>query len=234
MPGKTLIITPTYNEVQNIKTLLDDILSILPSSDILVIDDNSPDGTAEIVRPFVESNKRVNLIDRKSKLGLGTAYMQGFSWAMENNYKRVITMDADLSHQPKYLKEMEHMLDENDLVIGSRYIPGGRIEGWPLLRKLISKLGNLYASAVTGLAIRDMTSGFLGMNRSVISAVLKGNVHSEGYSFLIEIKSIASKAVCKIKEFPIVFLDRVSGKSKISRTIIIEALITCLRLRIGS
>jgi dolichol-phosphate mannosyltransferase len=226
-----LLIIPTYNEKHNIEQLVREILGLSLGYRLLIIDDNSPDGTGAVVRRLIDERLPMELISRPAKMGLGTAYVLGFKWALEKNFDRVIIMDADLSHQPGYLAQIDGLLNENDLVIGSRYIPGGRIEGWPVGRKLISKFGNIYAKAVSGLTINDMTSGFLGMGKGLVAGIIESGIHTEGYSFLIEIKDLAANNGSKIREFPIVFTDRVAGKSKISRSIIFEALLTCLRMR---
>ena len=228
------MIIPTYNENQNIERLIDEVLSLSLDFDLLVIDDNSPDGTGKIVKDLAQKNNLINLISRPSKMGLGIAYMTGFRWALEKGYEFIVTMDADLSHKPKYLREIVELLDSNDLAIGSRYIPGGYIDGWPFVRKMISKFGNAYAKTVTGLNIGDMTSGFMGIKKALVSEIVNGNINSEGYSFLIEVKGLAFKKGCKIKEFPIVFFDRIAGKSKISRKIILEALFKCWKLRFSN
>ncbi len=215
-----LIITPTYNEKNNIEALIEKIKNSVDAH-LLVIDDNSPDGTGQLLEKL--KNEKLKVIHRPKKLGLGTAYIEGFKYAIQNNYDFVIIMDADLSHNPEYLPEFLEKLRLCDLVIGSRYIPGGGVIGWPLNRKLLSFLGNLYAKIITGLPIHDCTSGFMGFKREVIKYLLNENIKTEGYSFLIELKYRSFKNNYKICEIPIIFTDRIAGKSKISKKIIFEA-----------
>lgn len=252
MKSKTLIIIPTYNESQNIERLIREILLLPGDYDLLVIDDNSPDGTADIVEnlknppvsPFLKGgeegdlrlsyNRRINLLKRPSKLGLGTAYLTGFQLALEKNYDYVFTMDADFSHQPKYIPEMSALLENCDLVIGSRYVDKGGVEGWPLKRRILSGMGNFYARTVTGIPAKDCTSGFMGMKMEFVEYFINENIHSEGYVFLIELKNIAFRKKFTIKEYPIIFIDRIAGKSKISKKIIFEALLLVWKLRLKS
>ncbi len=234
MSVKRLVILPTYNENQNIEKLVDELLMLKPEYDILVIDDNSPDGTAITVKNRYRNNTRVALISREGKLGLGSAYMLGFKWAVEKGYERVFMMDSNFSHQPKYLPELDKQLDEFDISIGSRYIQGGGVEGWPLNRKLLSRIGNAYARTVVGMPINDCTSGFMGLSRSLVETFLNSKIKSEGYSFLLELKYIALNKGFTFKELPITFVDRVAGVSKISKRIIFEAVFLALRLRFGS
>jgi len=225
-----LIITPTYNEKNNIMTLIEKIQN-KTDAHLLVIDDNSPDGTGDLLEKLKTKNQKLDVIHRQEKLGLGTAYIEGFKFAIKKNYEYIIIMDADLSHNPDYIPDFLDKLKTFDLVIGSRYIPGGGVIGWPIHRKLLSFFGNLYARKVTGLPIHDCTSGFMGFRREVIETVLKENIRTEGYSFLIELKFIGFKKNYKICETPIVFVDRIAGKSKISKKIIFEALLLVWKLR---
>ncbi|MBN1823151.1 MAG: glycosyltransferase [Endomicrobiales bacterium] len=228
---KRLVIVPTYNESQNIGRILEQILALKELFDVLVIDDNSPDGTAQTVKEIALKIPRVHLVERSSKLGLGTAYIAGFRWALERGYSRIYTMDADFSHQPDYLQYLDGELEEAALAIGSRYIKGGKIVGWPIARKLISRCGNFYARMITGLPFRDCTSGFMAMKREVVMNFLSGDVRTEGYSFLIELKFTGWKSGFRVNEYPIVFSDRAAGKSKISKKIILEAFFLAWKLR---
>lgn len=233
MSLKPLVIIPTYNEKQNIEKLIAEILGLKPGFDVLVIDDNSPDGTEQTVRKLAAADNRISLITRPAKLGLGSAYLEGFKWAVLKGYERMFMMDADFSHQPKYLPELNRLLEENDMAVGSRYIEGGGVEGWPRDRKLLSRAGNYYARNVLNIPVRDCTSGFIGITRALAETILEEKIASEGYAFLIEIKNLAVNKGFAIREYPIVFIDRVAGVSKISKSIIIEALFLALKLRFG-
>jgi dolichol-phosphate mannosyltransferase len=230
---KRLILIPTYNEISNIARLIEKIMNIDLNFDILVIDDNSSDGTGKIVDELVKKYLRVKIMHREKKLGLGTAYIQGFKYALEEKYDYVFTMDADFSHNPDCLPDFLDKLKEYDFVVGSRYIRHGGVSGWPWQRKLLSRLGNIYAELVTGLRINDCTSGFMGIRKEVIEKSHLDEIKSEGYGFLIECKYRAQKNGVKLKEIPIVFVDRVAGKSKISRKIIFEAIILVWKLYLG-
>ncbi|OGS34541.1 MAG: hypothetical protein A2293_10525, partial [Elusimicrobia bacterium RIFOXYB2_FULL_49_7] len=229
-----LVIIPTYNERENIERLINEIISLPQQFDLLVVDDNSPDGTSAIVKTIAEKNTRVHLISRTGKLGLGTAYIAGFSWALAREYDFVFSMDADFSHQPHYLPELARMLQNHDLVIGSRYVQGGGIEGWPLPRRLLSRMGNIYARTIAGLPIRDCTSGFMAIKRSILEEFVSKNILADGYSFLIELKNLAFRSGYSLGELPITFVDRKAGESKISKKIIFEALGLVIKLRIKS
>lgn len=226
-----LVIIPTYNESQNIALLINNIRDLHDHFDVLVIDDNSPDHTGDIVEKIAEHNADIHLIRRPGKLGLGTAYIHGFTWALERKYAYIFTMDADLSHNSAYLPVMSEMLTSHDMVIGSRYVAGGGVEGWPLKRKILSRVGNIYAQLVTGMSIHDCTSGFNALRRSVVEELISKNIHSEGYSFLLEIKYFVWSRKFSIKEVPIIFVDRIAGVSKISKKIIVEALALAWKLR---
>ena len=228
-----LVILPTYNEKENIGELISKILPAMKNTNVLVVDDNSPDGTGAAVENIMRGDPRVFLIRREKRGGLGSAYMAGFKWALDRGYERVFTMDADLSHQPKYLPELDILLDDNDLSIGSRYVPGGGVEGWPLGRKLLSRSGNVYARKMIAIDIKDCTSGFMGISRPLVDKFLNSDIRSEGYSFLIELKNMALKQGFKVVESPIIFIDRKAGVSKISKKIIFEAFILAAALRLS-
>lgn len=228
-----LIVIPTYNEAENIQPLVESILKTVPSVEILVVDDGSPDGTGKIVDGIATREKRVHALHRKGKLGLGTAYVAGFKWGLERGFDALIEMDADFSHDPKYLPQMLKSLESHDVVIGSRYVPGGGTLNWGLGRKILSRGGSFYARTILGVPVRDLTGGFNGWRRSVVQAVDIGSLRSDGYSFQIELKYRAFLTGAKITEFPIVFEDRKVGKSKMNRKIVIEALGRVWGFRIG-
>lgn len=222
---RPLIITPTYNEAENIESFVRAVLSATPANvELLIVDDNSPDGTGKIVDRLVAENPRLKVLHRQGKMGLGTAYVAGFRWAIGQGYDAVIEMDADFSHDPKYLATMLDLLSKKDVVIGSRYVPGGGTVNWGIGRKILSRGGSLYARTILGVPIRDLTGGFNGWRRQVIEAVDIGSLRSDGYSFQIELKYRAFLKRFSIQEFPIVFEDRKVGKSKMNRRIVFEAL----------
>lgn len=230
--NKSLVIIPTFNEKDNIERILGELSAL--NFDILVVDDNSPDGTGTIVENIIRDApgySSVNIIHRSKKLGLGTAYISGFKWAIEKSYNCIFTMDADFSHNPAYLNAFAQSMKTNDLVIGSRYVNGGGISGWPIARKIVSYFGNYYARKVAGLPIKDCTSGFMGIRAGVLNAIGFEKIVTEGYAFLLEIKYLTHKGKYRIEELPIVFTDRKKGKSKISKKIIFEAFLLALKLR---
>ena len=224
--NSVLIIIPTFNESKSIKNLIDLININVNKADILIVDDNSPDNTSLVVKEHVEKNNisNIHLICRSKKLGLGSAYITGFKYALEMKYEKVIQMDADLSHNPKDIPSLIKSSSENDLVIGSRYINGIRIINWPISRLLLSYFANLYARKIIGLNIFDITAGFKCINTSFLKKINLNKIKSEGYSFQIEIHYLASVNNCKICEIPIVFTDRETGSSKMSLLIIFEAI----------
>lgn len=228
---KELIIIPTYNEKENIKEITSQIFALGFNIDVLAVDDNSPDGTGKILDDLHAKNPRLNVIHRGKKLGLGTAYIEGFLWALEKGYDCVFSMDADFSHNPDYLPEFRKKLAEYDLVVGSRYVNGGGVLNWPLHRKIISRLGNYYAKTILGYPIKDSTAGFMGFRKEVLRKIDFGRIKSEGYGFLIELKYRAYKLGFNLFECPILFADRAMGKSKISKNIIIEAFVLVWKLR---
>ena len=221
-----LIIIPTFNESKSIINILDTININVNNVDVLIVDDNSPDNTSLIVKEYIKKNNisNIHLICRKKKLGLGSAYIAGFKYALEMNYKKVIQMDADLSHDPKDVPVLISASSENDLVIGSRYLNGIRIINWPISRLLLSYFANLYARKIIGLNIFDITAGFKCINTSFLKKINLDKIKSEGYSFQIEIHYLASVNNCKICEVPIIFTDRTTGDSKMSLSIILEAI----------
>ncbi len=227
---KGLVIIPTYNEAENIAHVIERTNSTDKSIDILVIDDNSPDGTAEIVRNLKEKYKNIYLVVRKKKMGLGTAYIEGFKWAMKNSYAFVFEMDADLSHNPADIPRFLKELKKYDMVIGSRYIKGARIENWPVTRWFLSFIANLYARVVTGAGIKDMTSGYKCIKTEMLKKIPLDSIKVDGYGFQIEIDFRVWKKGGRIKEIPIVFRDRKKGVSKLSRRIIWQAFWLVLKL----
>jgi len=222
---RSLIVIPTYNEIENIQSLVGAALAQTPDAvDILVVDDNSPDGTGKLADQLAEQNRRVHVLHRAKKMGLGTAYVNGFRWGLEKNYDALIEMDADFSHNPKYLPQMLSLLTEYDVVIGSRYVQGGGTVNWGMGRKILSRGGSLYSRMILNAPVRDFTGGFNGWRKNVIEAVDLDSLRSDGYSFQIELKYRAFLRKFRIKEFPIIFEDRKVGKSKMNRRIVIEAL----------
>ena len=218
---KTIVISPTYNESRNIEELIEKIMSIFDDVHILVVDDNSPDGTADIVRKIMADNKRVHLLSRPKKLGLGTAYCTGFQWALEHGFDRIVQMDADMSHNPQELPKMLEASHKADIIIGSRYIKG---VNWPLRRLILSYVANVYARLITGIPVKDLTGGFKCFRKEVLSAINLDQIKSEGYSFQIEMNFLSWIKGFKITEIPIIFVDRTVGESKMSRRIIFEAI----------
>ncbi|MFZ2322259.1 MAG: polyprenol monophosphomannose synthase [Ignavibacteriaceae bacterium] len=232
MTEKSLVIIPTYNEMDNLPKLIPDVLSQDNSIDILIVDDNSPDGTAKFVEDLALQNSRIHILKRENKMGLGTAYIAGFRHALKNNYDFIFEMDADFSHNPNELKNFLNAIKENDLVLGSRYINGVRVLNWPMRRLLLSFFASVYTRIITGMPIRDATGGFKCFRRKVLEAINLNKVKSNGYSFQIEMTFKAYAKGFKIKEIPIVFIDRVKGKSKMSKKIVREAVTMVWKLRL--
>lgn len=234
MPEKSLIITPTYNELENISRLIPDLLGRYENLDILVVDDNSPDGTGNYIEELSNQNKRVKLIRREKKLGLGTAYIAGFKYAIQHNYDYIFEMDADFSHDPKEIKNLLDAINKYDLVLGSRYIRGVNVINWPMRRLLLSYFANKYTRFITGLPVQDATGGFKCFRKKVLETINLDKVKSNGYAFQIEMTFKAWKKGFKVGEVPIVFFDRVKGTSKMSRKIVREAIFMVWKLRIRS
>ena len=235
MAERALVIVPTYNERQNIARLVDTVLAQDPRLEVLVVDDGSPDGTGDIVEGISQLNARVHLLTRPRKLGLGTAYIAGFNWALKRGYDFVFEMDADFSHDPAHLPEFLRAIREADLVLGSRYRDGKvTVVNWPIGRLLLSYFANVYARGVTGLPVWDATGGFKCFRRSVLQAIDLESVHSNGYAFQIEMSMRAWKQGFRIVEIPIVFVDRTEGQSKMSRSIVREAVWMVWRLRFAA
>jgi dolichol-phosphate mannosyltransferase len=221
---EVIIVVPTYNEMQNIGSLISSLLESGPDISILVVDDNSPDGTADYVEKVGASNPRVSLIKRPEKLGLGSAYITGFKVALDRGARYVIQMDADFSHDPGYIPALLESVDGNDLVIGSRYVKGVNVVNWPIQRLLLSYLANYYTRIITGMPIHDATSGFKCFRREVLETIDLDAIISDGYCFQIEMTFRSWRKGFRISEIPIVFVDRHSGTSKMSKNIIWEAI----------
>jgi len=226
-----LIILPTYNEKENIGLIIPEIRKYLPDTHILVIDDNSPDGTSEVAKQIAKEMGNIFIIDRPKKEGLGKAYICGFKWALSHSYEYIFEMDADFSHDPKYLPLFLSAIKEYDVVIGSRYINGVNVVNWPLTRLLLSYSGNLVARIITGTPVRDCTAGYKCFKRKVLESINLDKIDSSGYSFQVEVNFLAWKKGFKIKEIPIVFTDRQRGVSKMSTKIIREALLLIWKLK---
>jgi dolichol-phosphate mannosyltransferase len=231
---KILIIVPTYNEIENIEKLIRDINAVNSAIDILIVDDNSPDGTGEHIKTLKRQYENLFLIEREGKLGLGTAYVAGFNFALQNGYSIIFEMDADFSHDPKEIPNFLEAIKESDVVIGSRYIKGVNVVNWPLSRLLLSYFANKYTRLVTGLPLCDSTGGYKCFRRKVLESINLENVRSGGYSFQIEMNFKAWKKGFQLKEIPIIFIDRAVGKSKMSKQIIREAVWMVWKLKFKS
>lgn len=231
---KTLVITPTYNEITNIKNLIPLLQKLYPEIHILVVDDNSPDGTGDYVKELSEKDDRIRVLQRPGKMGLGTAYVDGFKYMIKNGYDLAVQMDADFSHNPEVIKNFLEEAEEKDLIIGSRYTSGVNVVNWPMKRLLLSYFANKYTKVITGLPVDDATGGFKCFKREVLEAINLDEIHSNGYSFQIEMNFKAWKKGFKLKEIPIVFVDRVEGTSKMSKKIVHEAVFMVWKLRLRS
>ena len=222
---RTLVIVPTYNEVDNVRPLIAGIIAHAPEVDVLFVDDNSQDGTRqEIASLIAERPGRVSMLSRAGKLGLGTAYVAGFHWGLERDYQALVEMDADLSHRAEDLAKILAALEHSPVVIGSRYITGGGTQNWSLLRRVISQGGSFYARCILGLKARDLTGGFNAWRSEVLRAIDPTQVRSEGYTFQVELKFRAHLAGFALREWPILFVERRAGQSKMSGGIVFEAI----------
>ncbi len=229
---RTLIVTPTYNEKDNLPRFIEAVRGAAPDADILVVDDNSPDGTGKIADDLAAKDAHVRVMHRAGKQGLGTAYIQAFTKGLGEGYERFLEMDADLSHDVRYLPDFFRAMDEGaEVVIGSRNIPGGGVEGWGVGRHVISKGGSIYSRTILGLGVKDLTSGYKAFTRRALEAIALESVRSNGYSFQIEMTYRAILRGMKVKEVPIVFVDRRAGQSKMSRKIFLEAIGVVWKLR---
>lgn len=240
---KTTIVIPTYNEAGNIEPLVTEIFSVFEKrnaektdkidANILIVDDDSADGTVKIAEQLIQNNPKIKFISRKGKnRSFSRSYIDGFKEALKENADCVIQMDADFSHDPKYLPLMAEELKKYDVIIGSRYLREGKTKNWSLIRRLVSRGGNIYSRLVTGLPFSDSTAGFVGWRSDALKKINLNKICSEGYGFQIEMKFHARKNKLKMKETPIVFIDRKFGASKMRKRIVLEAAITCLKLRI--
>ena len=229
---KTLIISPTYNERKNVAQIIHEVFSHNPDHHMLIVDDSSPDGTADIVRGLQEKYPNLFLEIREKKDGLGKAYIYGFKWALARDYNFIAQMDADMSHHPKEITKMVELLGDNDVAIGSRYINGASVVNWPIRRLVISYGANLYSRLATGMPLKDATGGYKVWSKKVLESIDLDGVKSSGYSFQIEMNFRAWIKGFKLVEHPIIFIDRTIGESKMSRTIMFEAVWMVWRLRI--
>ncbi|MFC3414395.1 polyprenol monophosphomannose synthase [Algoriphagus hitonicola] len=237
MKHRKLVIIPTYNECENIAEMIHQVMDLNGNFELLIIDDGSPDGTAEIVKGFQDQfPNRLHLLEREGKLGLGTAYILGFQWALANRYDYIFEMDADFSHDPKDLSRLYEAcsVDSYDMAIGSRYITGVNVVNWPIGRVLMSYFASVYVKFITGLPIKDATAGFKCYHRSVLEGIRLENIRFIGYAFQIEMKFTAWKLGFKITEVPIIFTDRTKGTSKMSKGIFKEAVIGVIWMKIKS
>jgi len=233
--GRALVVMPTYNEAENLATIVPAVLDRDPRIDVLVVDDGSPDGTGEIADRIAAESSRVSVIHREGKRGLGSAYLRGFTWGLERGYDYVLEMDSDHSHDPKYLSDLLRAVEEDyDLVIGSRYVSGVNVINWPMSRLLLSWFANKYARVITGLPLSDSTSGFKCFRREVLEVIEFSKVGSTGYAFQIEMDFRAWKKGFRVGEVPIVFVDRAGGESKMSGSIVREAVWRVWALRFSS
>jgi len=233
LPERALTIIPTYNEAPNIGSLVPLVLSQDPRLEVLIVDDNSPDGTGQLADALARENPRVHVVHGEGKRGLGTAYLTGFRWALERQYDYIFEMDADFSHDPNHLKDFLKAIEEADLVIGSRYL-GGRVTvvNWPIGRLVLSYTANIYARWLTGVRLWDLTGGFKCFRRRVLESIDLARVRSNGYAFQIEMSVRAWRKGFRFKEIPIVFVDRTEGDSKMNGAIVREAIWVVPRLRL--
>jgi dolichol-phosphate mannosyltransferase len=228
---RTLIIVPTYNERENLPILAEQIRTSIPDAHLLIVDDNSPDGTADLADSLFSDWDGASVLRRTGRRGLGRSYVDGYGHALRSGYARVVQMDADLSHDPAYVPELIDASATADVILGSRYCEGGGVRDWPAHRYWLSRFANRYVAVVTGLPIKDSTSGFRCYTRRALEKIAIDRIESNGYAFQVEMTYRASEAGLKIAESPILFTDRLQGKSKISRTVLIESVIMPWRLR---
>lgn len=230
----TLVCIPTYNERDNVGRIVPAVLEQLPASHVLVVDDNSPDGTGKIADELAAADERVHVLHRPAKEGLGRAYLAAFGWALERDYTKIFEFDADFSHDPKYLPAFVKVLDSADVVVGSRRVKGGGTENWGALRRFVSWGGSVYSRTVLGVPVRDLTGGFNGFRREALEAIDYATILATGYVFQVEIKYRCCKAGLRLVELPIVFPDRERGISKMSSNVFTEAMLGVLRLRMDA
>lgn len=230
---KSIVVTPTYNEKDNITNIIDAVLNSVDGIHILVVDDNSPDGTSEIVKELQKYNDRIHLLSRPGKMGLGTAYCDGFRYCLDKGFEAIFEMDADFSHDPKELPNFLKELENYDLVLGSRYIKGVNVVNWPLSRLLLSYGANMYSQIITGMPIKDATGGFKCFRAEALKKIDLTKIHSNGYGFQIEMTYRLWKKGARIKEIPIIFIDRMNGVSKMNKKIVYEAIFLVWKLKFG-
>lgn len=228
---KTLVVIPTYDEKDNVAAMAEALFAVDPSLEILFVDDNSPDGTGDVIEGLIKNDSRIHCLHREKKEGLAKAYLAGFKRAIELGADRIVQMDCDFSHDPKDVPRL--VAEDADLVIGSRYVKGGATPGWPFKRRLISRMGGIFIRTVTGMPLKDPTGGFKCWKVSALKAMEYDTIESAGYSFQLEMNHRAWKTGLKISEIPIIFTDRVKGYSKISAGIAVESIKISLRLRFG-
>jgi len=231
---KVIVISPTYNESKNIAKLVKIVFTINSDYHLLIVDDNSPDGTADIVEKLQKKYKNLHLEKRPGKAGLGTAYCYGFKWSIENEFDVMVQIDADMSHDPFEIPKMVELLKHNDYIIGSRYCDGVSVVRWPIRRLILSYGANLYSKIVTGMPISDATGGYKVWKKQVLNSIKLDTIRSQGYSFQIEMNYRAWKNGFKFKEHPIIFMDRTIGESKMSKQIVWEAIFMVWRLRFSN
>ncbi len=234
MAVRSIIVIPTYNEAENAPRMLAAIHAVVPETDVLVVDDGSPDGTGRIVAEIAATDPRIRLLSRTGKQGLGTAYVAGFKDCLARGYDVMVQMDCDFSHQPKYLPDFLELIKTFDVVVGARYIHGGGTENWPLMRRFLSKGGNFYARTILGVPLSDLTGGYKCWRRAVLEAIDLDTVQAGGYAFQMEMNFRAYRKGFKIHELPIVFPDRIAGESKLGQGIFWESLKIPWRLRLGT
>lgn len=228
---KKIVVIPTYNESENIESLIESVLSQVDDLNVLVVDDNSPDGTSELVRAMMQNNDRIHIIERPGKMGLGTAYCDGFRYSLNKGFDLIFEMDADFSHDPKDLPRFIKEIEDNDLVIGSRYIRGVNVINWPLGRLMLSYFASMYTRIITGMPIMDATGGFKCFRAAKLAQVDLNTIKSNGYGFQIEMNYRMWHSGARIKEIPIIFIDRRSGVSKMNKKIIWEAIFIVWKLK---
>ena len=232
--SKALVIIPTYNEAPNAEKIITEVLQQSEIVEVLIVDDNSPDGTADIVKKMMETNPRIHILQRERKLGLGTAYVAGFKYAIKNKYDFIFEMDADFSHNPKEIPIILGKMEECDVLIGSRYIKGVNVVNWPMSRVILSYYASAYVRMITGMDIRDTTAGFVCYKRALLETIDIDKIKFRGYAFQIEMKFTAWKHGFNLVEVPIIFTDRTKGESKISKGIIKEAIWGVVAMKIKS
>ena len=230
---RTLIIIPTYNERENAPGIVKSVLEVVPDADLLMVDDNSPDGTADMMEELYRPDPRFSVMRRAGLRGLGRSYVDGYLYAVSSGYARVAQMDADFSHKPAYLPGMIDLSAGSDVVLGSRYCPGGGVDNWPPHRYWLSRFANAYVAAITGLTVGDSTSGFRVYTRRALERIPLVKIQSNGYAFQVEMTYRAREQGLTMVESPIIFTDRLEGQSKISRTVLIESMIMPWKLRFG-